>query len=252
VVCIVINTTLNANVYYSILMDYDEWENALVQREVEVKKYNGGFMALAFLKGKSTTMFSRRTIHTNIELFIIHKPAYQTQSQGLSGTQIDFNTRDTLGVYIDKQHGIQSSTTRINSITEKKHDVLCVPLNETELNKVIEFLHSVQNSTYNQWDVMLSATATLIPFISVPDVEILDGHNIGHSITSIHPPQLVALLTKHCLDRLSPVAARLWGFNSRLINADEIYEQLRGTCMAVHGNKFREGLLITQNGHFQN
>jgi hypothetical protein len=247
--CIVINTTLNKNVYDSVLMDSSEWDEILAYKTLHtprnIENYTSGFMALAFQKGESVAMFPKRAIHTDIELFIIHEPSHQTTSRGLSsGTHVgDFITRDTLGVFVDKELGLLISTTRINNITAKKHDVLCIPLTEIQLNKVIEFLHSVQGCKYNKWDTMLSATATLIPFISVPDVEILDHRNIGHSVTSIHPSQLVALITRHCLGHASPVGAKLWGFNSRLINADEIYEQLRGTCMAVHSNDLRMGRL---------
>jgi hypothetical protein len=245
--CIVINTSLNNNVYDSILMDCSEWDNALLYKPIptppHIEKRTGGFMALAFQKGNSVSIFETRTIHTDIELFIIPEPPHQTTSNGLSGSHVDFNTRDTLGVFIDKQHGLMRSTMRINSITADNHDVLCMPLTEIELNKVIEFLHGVQECKYSKWDAMLSATATLIPLISVPDVEILDYRNIGHSVLSMHSPQLVTLITRHCLGHASPVAAKLWGFNSRLINADEIYEQLRGTCAALHGNEFRIGRL---------
>lgn len=205
-------------------------------------------LALVFEKSHYRSMFSKRFNHKNLELLLICTAPPTTPTMGQPGISTDIGHDKILGVYIDKTKGVVHSNNHIHTLDQTKHDILCVPLTTEEYNNVIVFLHGVKDCTYNAWDAILSATATLIPLHTLNDITITENQNATHDIKCLHSAQLATLLIRHGLEQTNKITAKLWGYNSRLINSDEIFEQLRGTCVQLDCTSLREGELKVLHG----
>jgi hypothetical protein len=200
-------------------------------------------LVLIFTKGTATRFFSNRSSHIDVELLLINSSPPMIPSPGLEGLDQHFDSWKLLGIHIDRIKGVESGTTRFTNVSSSKHNVLCIPLMNNEYKSVIEFIHEIRGFPYNHWDAMLSRTASLIPLGVVHDVIIDECHNVAKSITCLHSAQLVALIFRQCLDPKHIAAAKLWGFNSRLITANDIFEQLRVTCMAIDADSLAKSTL---------
>jgi hypothetical protein len=200
-------------------------------------------LVLVFTKGTARRFLSNSSPYIDVELLLINTPPPMIPSPGLEGLDQHFDSWKLLGVHIDRIKGVESGTTRFTNISSSKHTVLCIPLTKEEYKSVIEFLHEICSFKYNHWDAMLSRTASLIPLGVVEDVIIAECHNVAKSITCLHSAQLVALIFRQCLDPKRTASAKLWGFNSRLITANDIFEQLRVTCMALDANSLAKSCL---------
>ncbi|KAJ1467079.1 hypothetical protein T484DRAFT_1756145 [Baffinella frigidus] len=201
-------------------------------------------LVLAFTKGSERTgMFSTRMFHTDVEIQLIKSPPPVIPSPGMEGTDQYFDSWQLLGIHIDRIKGVHSYTTQTTKISSSKHNVLCIPLTSGEYKAVIEFLHEIRGLPYNHWDSLYSRTASLIPSGMMDDVVIHECFNVAKSIKSLHPAQLIVLIVRQCLDPKRTVSAKLWGFNSRLTTANEIFEQLRVTCIAIDADSLSRNIL---------
>ena len=163
-------------------------------------------------------MFSSRSTHIDVALLLIEV------SNRREGHTRKFDVRNVLGVHVDKAKdvGIYSHIfTR--AVSRATHDVLCIPLTETEHKKAVDYIAAIQSCPFNSWDSVLSATASLINLGGViNDIPITDGCNISQLIHTLHAPQLVTLLIRLCIHPKRSICSKLWGFNSRMITADEL------------------------------
>jgi hypothetical protein len=196
-------------------------------------------LVFVFKKGKSRKMFGSRSTHIDVELFLIEV------CNRREGHARKFDVRNVLGVHVDKSKGVSiESHIFTRTVSRATHDVLCVPLTETEHKKAVDYIEAIQSCPFNSWDSVLSATASLINLGGViDDIQITDGCNISQIIHTLHAPQLVTLLVRLCIHPRRSICSKLWGFNSRMITADELYEQFRGTCLALDSDALRNGVL---------
>ena len=208
----------------------------MAEAEIDMKDPPEGVLLLVFAKSDSPTLFNTRVYHTEVELILINSPMPPIPFPGFEGKNIMFDHKSALMVYIGRLEGVAHCThmaERFRSINNTRNSVLCIPLTSTEFPRVIDFMYTVRGIRFNHWDYMVSHTAALIPTGTVEDIVIDPKKNVRESIQCLHPPQLAALIVRHCIDPSCVVNAKLWGFNSRLITANELFEQLRLTCMAI-------------------
>jgi hypothetical protein len=191
-------------------------------------------LLMVFTKSSTTpTLWNRRVIHTDVELLVIDSPPPVVPSPGITGVDSHFDSWEALRVRVDRLKGVTFASVKSMGISTASHNVLSMPLKRHEYKAVVEFIHQVRNLPYNHWDAAMSRTATLIPTGVVKDIVIDNVYNVCMSVKCVHAPQLVALLIRHCMDSNRTAHAKLWGFNSRLLTANEIFEQLRVTCVAI-------------------
>ncbi|KAJ1495849.1 hypothetical protein T484DRAFT_1740615 [Baffinella frigidus] len=201
-------------------------------------------LLMVFTKSSTTpTLWNRRVIHTDVELLVIDSPPPVVPPPGIKGTDSQFDSWQALRVRVDRLKGVTFASVHAMRTSSDSHNILSVSLKRHEYKAVVEFIHQVRKLPYNHWDDVFSRTATLISVGVVPDIVIDEAYNVCRSITSVHAPQLVALIFRHCIDRNRTAPAKLWGFNSRLITANEIFEQLRVTCMAIDTDALSRGML---------
>lgn len=196
-------------------------------------------LVFVFKKRKYGQTFSARSTHTDVELLLIELP---NRREG--GVNV-FDVGNVLGVHVDKTKGVTIyNNLLMRFVGRVTHDVISVPLTQTEHNKTVDYIHAIKSCPFNSWDSMLSATASLINLGGViKDIEIIDGCNISQCIHALHAPQLVAILIRCCIHSRRTICSKLWGFNSRTIKVDELYEQMRGTCVALNTDEFAKGEL---------
>jgi hypothetical protein len=205
-------------------------------------------LVLAFTKSSVRKgMFSTRMFHTDVEILLINSPPPVIPTVGMEGIDQHFDSWKLLGINIDRIKGVHSYTTHAMKIASSTHNVLCIPLTSDENKSVIEFIHEIRGLPYNHWDSLYSRTASLIPSGLMDDVVIDECSNVAKSIRRLHPAQLVVLIFRQCLDPKSMVAVKLWGFNSRLTTANEIFEQLRVTCIAIDADSLNRNILQALN-----
>jgi hypothetical protein len=190
-------------------------------------------LVLAFEKKSGSIDFSRRSFHTDVEVILINSPPPSVPLPGLQGTDISFDSWKMLGIDVNRLDGVQTYTTGKLKLTSCNHDILCIPLSAGESKAVIEFIDDIRNITYNHWDYIFSRNAALIPYGLFGDVVIDESLAFRDSVRYLHPAQLVVLLFRRCLDKNRTSVAKLWGFNSRLTTANDIFEQLRMACIAI-------------------
>jgi hypothetical protein len=154
-------------------------------------------------------------------------------SPGVTGVDFKFDTWQALRVHADRLRGLLLSTTNTTKISTACHNILSIPLKRHEYKSVVHFIDQIKGIPFNRWDTVLSRTATLIPSGMIQDIVLEDSYNVCKSVTCVHAPQLTALILRYCIDNNRAAHAKLWGFNSRLITANEIFEQLRVTCTAL-------------------
>jgi hypothetical protein len=204
-----------------------------------------GILLMVFTKSEAPRLFNTRVYHTDVELVLIKSPPPPTPAPGFEGTDLKFD-KSALLVYIDRLKGVThctNNTERFKAINSTQNNILGIPLSTREFKHVIEFMYSVQGVRYNHWDYMISRTAALIPTRAIQDIVICQEHNVRESIPSLHASQLVTLIIRYCVDPTCSVSAKLWGFNSRLITANEVFEQLRVTCMALDADRLSRCML---------
>jgi hypothetical protein len=201
-------------------------------------------LILTFEKsGVKNGIFSPRTFHTNVELLLVNAAPPLVPSPGLEGVDQHFDSWKLLGIHIDRISGVQSHTARSTKLSSSKNNVLCIPLSEKENKAIIEFMHGIRGLPYNHWDSILSRTASLIPSGVMDDVVIDERCPVKTSIKCLHSAQLIVLIFRQCLDPKRTVSAKLWGFNSRLATANDIFEQLRTSCIAIDADALSKNTL---------
>jgi hypothetical protein len=201
-----------------------------------------GVLLLVFTKSPG---FKTRAYHTDIELVLVNSPAPTRPAPGRVGVDTPFASPALL-VYIDRIKGVMHSTDncqRFRSISATRNSILSIPLDAKEFKNVIEFMYAVQGLRFNHFDALLAATASLIFPSSVTDIAINPALPTRDSIKSLHAPQLTALIIRHCITNSCKTTARLWGFNSRLVSANELFERLRTTCVPLDADRLSAGML---------
>ena len=200
-------------------------------------------LVLVFQKSVNKTLFSSRTVHTDVEVMLINSPPPLIPAPGLEGIDQHFDSWKLLGVHVDRMTGERCYTARSKNTSSVKHNALCVPLSSDENKLAIEFMHGIRNLPYNHWDSMFSRTASLIPMGAMDDITIGECMPGSSSVKCLHAAQLVVLIFRYSLDPRRTVAAKLWGFNSRLTTPNEIFEELRMTCIAIDADALNKNTL---------
>jgi hypothetical protein len=206
-----------------------------------------GILVLVFTKCErpNTFILNNRVYHTDVELILVKSIPPPLPAVGFEGTDLKFDTSALL-VYIDRMKGVTHCTNnaeRFKSISSRRNNILFIPLTSAEFKHVIEFMYAVRGIRYNHWDYLASRTAALIPAGTLTDVVVSREHNVKESIKCLHPAQLTTLIIRYCVDPTCSVSAKLWGFNSRTITANELFEQLRTTCVALDADRLARCML---------
>ena len=209
-------------------------------------------LVLVFEKSNHRELFSSRTHHTGVELMLINSPPPLIPAPGLKGIGQDFDPWKLLGIHVDRMTGVRSYTARSKNTSSGKHDVLCVPLSSDENKSVIDFMAEIRDLPFNHWDSIFSRTASLIPMGAMEDITIDQCMRASRSVKCLHAAQLVVLAFRNCLDPKRTVCAKLWGFNSRLTTANEIFEELRMACISIDADALNKNSLQALYGGTSN
>jgi hypothetical protein len=199
-------------------------------------------LVLAFKRSTTKTMFTQRKVITNVEIFLIPTPPPSIATPQNPGKSYEFKRKEILGVHIDT-NGVICDYNRIGSISSSTHDTLCIPLTNSEKGRLVDFIHRIQQCTYNTWGAMLSQAAPILPsFLTTDDAETCNFTNYC-PIKKLHPGQFVTLVIQICIDDIK-IKSKMWGYKSHITTPDEIYQQLRGSCMVINPD-------VLWSGHIQ-
>ena len=200
-------------------------------------------LILDFTKNNKVGKVFRQSLHTDVEILLINSSPPSIPLPGRQGEDKPFNSWEMLGIHVDRIVGIQASTTRHLKICSSQHNLLCISLSSEENKAVIDFMQEIRGLPYNHWDSILSRSNALIPFGLMTDIVIDDACSLRQSIHCLHPAQLVVLIFRQCLDEKRTAVAKLWGFNSRFTTANDIFEELRMTCIAIDADALSRNVL---------
>jgi hypothetical protein len=200
-------------------------------------------LVLAFERSKTSSLFTKQHIHTDVEMFLVPTPAPIAVESGHNPKSYEFVKSGVLAININKSNGVQCDLKRIRCISSDTHDTLCIPLTHSEKLNIVNFVYTIKQCKYNTWDAFLSQTLPrLAPFLARDDL--CEDHtlNFGYTIKRLHPGQLVTLIIQKCLDQ-KQFKCKMWGYNSRFTSPHEIYNEIGGTCLTINPNAFRNGYI---------
>ena len=201
-----------------------------------------GTLVLVFTKSTTPSYFNSRKHHIDVELVLIDSPPPILPKPGLDGVDVGF-TRPALSIRTDRINGVTHETgnKRLHEISDKQNSILAIPLTPTDFKNVVEFLYAIIGIRYNHFDSFLMRTASLLFAGSIEDVVVDRTHPVNNSINCLHASQLVTILLRYCVTDGRRFSAKLWGFNSRLVSSNDVFERLRVTCVALDADRFACG-----------
>jgi hypothetical protein len=196
-------------------------------------------LVLAFTRSTIPTLFKNRSGHVDVEMFLVPTPPPSGSETGKPAKSYEFDRRHTLAVHVDTSTGMKSDFRRLDGLSSQTHDTICIPLTRTEKDRIIDFVHRTRSCKYNAWDAMLCQTAPVFtPFLTTVTAEQLSNYG---TIKKLHAGQFATLIIQICIDDKNRLKSKMWGYNSRITTANEIYREINGSCMAINPDALRSG-----------
>jgi hypothetical protein len=202
-------------------------------------------LVLAFKRSKSAPLFSKRYVHVEVETFLVPTPPPTLSDCGLPCKSHQFNKNEVIAVHIDTLTGVNNDFRHLEGVSSETHDVLCIPLTNSERDRVVDLIHTTRQCKYNAWDAVLSQTAPLFTqFVTLKNKFGNDVSKITGTITELHSAEFVTLMIQTCVDdtdNKNKMKGKMWGYNSRITTPSEIYNELHGVCMSLNPDALRSG-----------